>query len=1017
MSAGSSSMGPLDRAFRFGGFARVTLVDGINTPKELDVLRAKQIKLLGTLTAEATLILPHFPGADWIVRNETTGGFAVLVKGPSGAGVSIEHNKQATVTTDGTKFTREVGTASALTVTQTPTGAPARNTKTIQGGATVNETDTVSVVTVLRDELELTGRRYPVEAYGGGTAKTGAENRTALAAAWAAVAAAGGGEIVFEKAGTYNFDSQVIGASNTLLRGKPGTKLVFAPGGTYTTNSTCMSISGSRVEQGAMSSANKDATQIVLANAGTALAKGDLILIYDSTDFGFSLWRSYYRKGEFAVVDEVAVAASTTVTLSEPLLDSYTAGANLHVYKVTPAQVSLEDIEIVGPGAASGVSGVHVQWGRGVSFDGVRVTNCPNGGIVLAECYDATLGKMRAWDAITASGAEYGLAILGSQRVTITGSNLSAGRHGLTMGGSTIPNRHITIDSCIISSLARNGIWGADMHGNCEYVDYIACRAPRGMMIAGDHTRIIDCEIGTGSAAGVALMATEWLGWDHQVIDTTLRATAAVDSSYGLFTISDSGMEKLSRGGGQLRIDGLRFEMGAYSGKPLYLYNVIAGAEAELADPINHPRNNGRVLLQNLSGNYTGQQSSPCRIHVRADNGVAQNQTPRGFRSVVVKNCGDLHGIGLLLDGLNAEYVEVDSIGTFSAAGGAGLEKVPTAAVTPLRTTELVVVRGCTSLTAYQAACQIGGESQTFSVGKIEGNTLLDASIIGAGDSSERASLFAYRFKQLVVRGNEVGDRKTPKTQVRLMAFADITTLYETDNTPIDDDGGNLTVNYTNVPNHFERFSWRGQLLECWGTAAPVAGRWYHGSIVWNRTPTAGSPICWRKVDAGWGIPGTWEAITAGGSGADASVAFVTIGNTAALANERALTGTAFQISVTDGGAGGAVTIALADLIAGGTFAYPSSITLDAKGRVTSITAGSAPAPTTPTYITVDVELGLPNSVPLAGTAGRIVVGTSGSGSGGEIDLAATMGSGGSFTTVDNKTVTYDLYGRIVSVV
>lgn len=42
-------------------------------------------------------------------------------------------------------------------------------------------------------------------------------------------------------------------------------------------------------------------------------------------------------------------------------------------------------------------------------------------------------------------------------------------------------------------------------------------------------------------------------------------------------------------------------------------------------------------------------------------------------------------------------------------------------------------------------------------------------------------------------------------------------------------------------------------------TSAPTVGTWAVGDIVWNRTPSAGSPSGWRCTSAG--APGTWESI------------------------------------------------------------------------------------------------------------------------------------------------------------
>lgn len=107
-------MGALDRFFRFGGILKVAMANGINALAAKDLSRARVLWLTGTLTAPATLQLSAQEGDDWVVWNNTTGGFAVTVKGPSGSGVSVAASTIAYVFTDGTTF-RGVGAG--------PTGA------------------------------------------------------------------------------------------------------------------------------------------------------------------------------------------------------------------------------------------------------------------------------------------------------------------------------------------------------------------------------------------------------------------------------------------------------------------------------------------------------------------------------------------------------------------------------------------------------------------------------------------------------------------------------------------------------------------------------------------------------------------------------------------------------------------------------------------------------------------------------------------------------------------------------
>lgn len=100
-----------------------------------------------------------------------------------------------------------------------------------------------------------------------------------------------------------------------------------------------------------------------------------------------------------------------------------------------------------------------------------------------------------------------------------------------------------------------------------------------------------------------------------------------------------------------------------------------------------------------------------------------------------------------------------------------------------------------------------------------------------------------------------------------------------------------------------------------------------------------------------------------GGGGAPVNASYLVLGLDATLTDERVFTPAA-RFAVTDGGAGGNYDLDLAVTgVGAGAYAYPSSVTVDVYGRVTAITAGSAPVASGWTdggatvYLTTDTDV------------------------------------------------------------
>lgn len=93
------------------GRVDVPVVTGTTTASEAQYQK-RILRATGALTATSNLILP-LTGVDdpsWIVENATTGGFALIVKGATGTGVTVLNGGVASVVSNGTNFVNAVGT-------------------------------------------------------------------------------------------------------------------------------------------------------------------------------------------------------------------------------------------------------------------------------------------------------------------------------------------------------------------------------------------------------------------------------------------------------------------------------------------------------------------------------------------------------------------------------------------------------------------------------------------------------------------------------------------------------------------------------------------------------------------------------------------------------------------------------------------------------------------------------------------------------------------------------------------
>ena len=266
------------------------------------------------------------------------------------------------------------------------------------------------------------------------------------------------------------------------------------------------------------------------------LKVGDLIVIYNPTDYSWSPARAYYRKGEKVKVAEIL--SPTKILTQSPVYDNYTT-TSVNLYKYNELnQCSIEGINIICKPSTTEV-GYGLQLNRVVdgSIKNVSIKGASYTCLNLSQCFDVSItGCTIEEDFANVAGGEYGIVIGNSQNIFVSHCYLSAASHSIAVGGGgsdigDVVNYNILVSDCTITTSGL--LNAADMHENTAYSGYDRCIINGSVSIGGKYIHLSNSTItegNTGEANDSMVIVSCTPSCAFSIINNTLIANKLRDN-------------------------------------------------------------------------------------------------------------------------------------------------------------------------------------------------------------------------------------------------------------------------------------------------------------------------------------------------------------------------------------------------------------------------------------------------------------------------------------------------------
>lgn len=267
----------------------------------------------------------------------------------------------------------------------------------------------------------------------------------------------------------------------------------------------------------------KKGDRTLLFASAPALLPGDIIQLYNPTDYSFSGHRAYYREGEYV---RVALVSGANITLQDGLFSNYSA-ASLNTYRLDGAtSCRLRGFCVKGKSGAGGaVTGINLINAVDSVIEDVRVINASYAQVCVNQCYNVRISGLTCEEDFSSDyGGDYGFIISNSQNVDVTGGKYAAARHGSVTGGGTgvgcVPVRNIHFKGGVFSGISQAAF---NLHGNAEYCSVSGATIDGGATLAGDHI-ICDGNLFKGKyAQEVCILVSECSGANFTITNNDME--------------------------------------------------------------------------------------------------------------------------------------------------------------------------------------------------------------------------------------------------------------------------------------------------------------------------------------------------------------------------------------------------------------------------------------------------------------------------------------------------------------